>query len=146
MDTIYIGFKGERNSSYQTVSRFSGDKLFLTNSIGGLTREIAALEKPYQAAVLFGLDKRIRSGVRIESCAVKNGEFLFSVLDITSIAERLCRGGVESVIGRSPFPSLCNEAYWLALEKYGGNAVFLHLPSIRRMTGEMMIGIQKAFG
>lgn len=144
MDTIYIGFKGERNSSYQTVSRFSGDKLFLTNSIGGLTREISALDKPYQSAVLFGLDKRIRSGVRIESCAVKNGKFLFSALDITSVAEKLRRNGVESVIGKSPFPSLCNEAYCLALEKYGGNAVFLHLPSIRRMTEEMMVGIRNA--
>ncbi|MDE7234210.1 MAG: hypothetical protein K2N29_04035 [Ruminiclostridium sp.] len=144
MEAIYIGFKGERNSAYQTVSRLSGDKLFLTNSIGGLTREIAALDKPHKTAVLFGLDKRIKSGVRIESCAVKNGEFLFSALDITSVAEKLRRNGVESVTGKSPFPSLCNEAYWLALEKYGGNAVFLHLPSIRRMTEEMMIGIRNA--
>ncbi len=144
MRTVYIGFKGERNSSYQTVSRFSGDRLFLTNSVGGLTREIAALDKPYGAAVLFGLDKRIKSGVRIESRAVKNGEFLFSALDLTRLAERLRRGGVDSVIGKSPFPSLCNEAYWLALEKYGGNAVFLHLPPIRRVTEEMMSGIRDA--
>lgn len=144
MDTIYIGFKGDRNSSYQTVSRFSGDKLFLTNSIAGLTREIKALDNQYKAAVLFGLDKRIRSGVRIESCAVKNGGFVFSALDITSVAEKMRRNGVESVIGKSPFPSLCNEAYWLALEKYGGNAVFLHLPSIRRMTEKMMSGIRNA--
>lgn len=144
MDTIYIGFKGERNSSFQAVSRFSGDKLFLTNSIAGLTREIKALDNQYTVAVLFGLDKRIRSGVRIESCAVKNGGFVFSALDITSVAEKLRRNGVESVIGKSPFPSLCNEAYWLALEKYGGNAVFFHLPSIRRMTEKMMVGIRNA--
>lgn len=144
MRTVYIGFKGERNSSYQTVSRFSGDRLLLTNSVGGLTREIAALDRSYEAAVLFGLDKRIKSGVRIESRAVKNGEFLFSALDLTRLAEGLRRGGVDSVIGKSPFPSLCNEAYWLALEKYGGNAVFLHLPPIRRVTEEMMIGIRDA--
>lgn len=67
-------------------------------------------------------------------------------MDLTKLAEALRRSGVESVIGKTPFPSLCNEAYWLALEKYGGSAVFLHLPSIRRMTEEMMRGIQKALG
>lgn len=96
--------------------------------------------------MLFGLDRRIKSGVRIESYAVKNGESLFSSMDLTKLAEALRRSGVESVIGKTPFPSLCNEAYWLALEKYGGSAVFLHLPSIRRMTEEMMRGIQKALG
>ncbi|MCM1335433.1 MAG: hypothetical protein NC084_01990 [Bacteroides sp.] len=144
MEIICIGFKGERNSSYQVVSRFSGDKLFLTNSVAGLTREIEALEKPYRAAILFGLDKRLGNGVRIEKSAVGDGEYLSSALDLTGLSEVLRRGGGNAEIGNAPFPCLCNEAYRLALRKYGGNAVFIHLPSIRRLMEERIGAIVSA--
>ena len=34
---LYTGFKGKNNSSYQLLSKVSGEKIFLTNSFEGLT-------------------------------------------------------------------------------------------------------------
>lgn len=144
MKTIYVGFKGEANSSCRIVSLLAGDRLFLTNSFAGLARDLAALPEEYGAAVMFGLDKSLRT-IRVERCAVRDGILLASAMDPEGIAERLRGRGADCAVGESPFPSLCNEAYWLALKKYGGNAVFLHLPSWRRMTGEMIRGILGEF-
>ena len=47
MRILYVGFKGSHNPSCQLVSALPGNKLFLTNSIPGLTRDIAEIPNTY---------------------------------------------------------------------------------------------------
>mgnify|MGYP000478572367 CR=1 FL=1 len=59
------------------MSRFQGDKIFLTNSFSGLHREISGLSADYDLIFMFGLDKRLRESVRIEGRAELDGQTLF---------------------------------------------------------------------
>ena len=65
MKILYVGFKGVKNTSYQLVSSFPEDHLYLTNSFPGLARDIDALEKDYDAVIMFGVDTSLSTSLRV---------------------------------------------------------------------------------
>ena len=78
------------------------------------------------------MDKGLKGAVRIEKAAEsENGMRLLSVLDLEGIAKRFATAGVASCLSDRPTHYLCNEAYWHALQKFGGKAVLIHIPTIK---------------
>ena len=144
MNTLYVGFKGKNNASYKLVSQLNGDKLFLTNSFAGLDRDIQKLEFEYSAVYMFGIDKNLTNSIRIDRRAEKNGCFLTANLPLEDIAEKFRANGVKSCISDTPTKYLCNDAYYRMLERVNGNAVFVHIPSIKHISDELITGIIKS--
>ena len=56
MRVLYTGFKGKNNSSYQLLSKISGERIFLTNSFDGLKKDIMNVTDQYDLVVMFGLE------------------------------------------------------------------------------------------
>ena len=54
MRVLYTGFKGKNNSSYQLLSKISGERIFLTNSFDGLKKDIMNVTDQYDLVVMFG--------------------------------------------------------------------------------------------
>ena len=73
MKVLYTGFKGKNNSSFQVLSKLSGEKVYLTNSFTGLERDIMKISDDYDMVVMLGLDSHIKDMVRIESVAEYGG-------------------------------------------------------------------------
>ena len=144
MGTLYIGFKGRNNTSFQLVSKFSGDLIFLTNSFHGLSRDITAISGQYDTVFLFGVDKDLTDSVRIESCAIFHNEFLFSHLSLTQLAAKFLENGVKNSISNTPTHYLCNDAYARLLERFGGNVVLIHIPGTRHMTDALLEDIRNS--
>lgn len=144
MKTLYTGFKGENNSSFKLVSKFSGDKLFLTNSFSGLFYDIDNLSGEYDTVFMFGIDKNLIGNIRIEKCAQKNNQLLYSSLSIEKIALRLSSASLSVHVSNVPTTYLCNEAYWHMLKKFHGNAIFIHIPSLKNITNDTMSSIVSA--
>ena len=146
MRTLYVAFKGKGNSSNKIVSNFTGDKLFLTNSYKGLKRDIDSVNDTYDLVYMFGLDKKLRGDIRIDSVAEKDGVRLCSDIDLETIKIKLNEIGIAAGIGTTPTKYLCNAAYWYMLNKYDNCVVFFHVPSIRYITEEYIVNIRKALG
>ena len=144
MSILYVGFKGKNNASCKLVSQLNGDKLFLTNSFAGLDRDIQKLEFEYSAVYMFGIDKNLTNSVRIERRAEQNGCFLTANLPLEDIAEKLRENGVKSCISNNPTKYLCNDAYYRMLERVNGNAVFIHIPSIKHISDELIEAISRS--
>ena len=144
MNTLFVGFKGVNNASYKLVSLLNGDKLFLTNSFDGLARDIQGLTTAYSEVYMFGIDKNLTDSVRIERRAEQNGYCLNSNLLLENISEKLLANGVKSSISNRPTRHLCNDAYYRMLERVKGNAVFIHIPGIKHLSDELIIGIIKS--
>lgn len=87
---------------------------------------------------MFGLDKRLKGNIRIECIAQKDDVFLYSDVDVHSIALKCNQSGIIADIGNTPIQSLCNEAYWYMLKKYHRQAVFFHVPSIKYITEDFI--------
>ena len=128
---LFVGFKGKNNASGKLVELISHEHLLLTNSFGGLQKDIYSITNDYEYIVMFGVDKYLTSTVRIEESAVKDNTRVYSNLKISKLAKSLMDAGVEAEISDNPQNSLCNEAYWYLLEKYRGRAVPIHIPSIK---------------
>lgn len=109
MKVLYTGFKGKNNSSYQLLSKISGHKLFLTNSFKGLEKDIMNVTDKFDLVVMFGLDTSLKETVR-----------------------------TENVVSEIPTQYLCNTAYFNALHKFEGKAMFIHIPSLKNMSEDMM--------
>ena len=131
--TLLIGFKGKNNASKMLVEHISSEHVLLTNSFAGLKRDIDAISSGYDRVLLFGVDKKLTSSVRIEMCAQKDGEKICSVLDLNKISDNLKKAGIEPSISEKPTAYLCNEAYLHLLRKYSGRAVLIHIPPIKHM-------------
>lgn len=131
VNELYVGFKGVNNSSYRLVSRIGRDRLFLTNSFDGLARDIDGIKGEYSRIYMFGIDSRLGACVRIETCAALDGTTLYSNIDIPQICAAFDEAGIESHASKTPTSYLCNAAYFNMLERYGGNTVFTHIPSIK---------------
>ena len=151
MATLYVAFKGEGNSSNKIVRNLSGDTLFLTNSYDGLKRDIESIASAsdlnlpqYDLIYMFGVDKTLKGNIRIEHAALKDGEYLYSNLDLSLIAARLNKNGITAHIGSTPIRSLCNEAYWYMLKKYDCRAVFFHVPSVKYITETFLERVKAA--
>lgn len=138
MPTLYAAFKGNGNSANKIVRSLDGDKLFLTNSYGGLKKDIDNVNDTYDLVYMFGLDKALKGNVRVESTARKDGVCLYSDVDFHSIATELNQSGIMTQIGNTPTQSLCNEAYWHMLKKYNCHVLFFHVPSIKYITEDFI--------
>ena len=141
---LSVAFKGIGNSSNKLVSTFDGDKLFLTNSYGGLQRDIAEIHQNYEVVYMFGLDKKLKGSIRIERCAIRDCEIISSELDLDAFTCSLNDTGLIANIGAHPRQSLCNDAYWHMLKKFNGRVVFFHIPSVKYLTEDFIANITKA--
>lgn len=145
MRILYVGFKGSHNPSCQLVSALPGNKLFLTNSIPGLTRDIVGISETYDAVYLFGIDKNLSNTVRIETCAQTGDHILATALDPIPLQTALTSHGLSAFIAHTPTHYLCNEAYYQLLLKFHGNALLIHIPGLRHMTEETLDKLHLTF-
>ena len=145
MKILYTGFKGQYNSSYRLVNGIAGEKLFLTNSFEGLKNDIENIYEEFDAVYMFGLDKNLKNSVRIEKCASKDGELVYSKMKLDGIEKRLVQYGVENYISDTPTFYLCNEAYYHMLKKMNGRVVFIHIPSMKNITDELVEELKNTF-
>lgn len=146
MKILYAGFKGAHNTSYQLVSSFPGEHLYLTNSFLGLARDIDALDKDYDAIIMFGVDKSLSTALRVERCSELHGELLTTKLYADQLARGFRENGINCDISDTPTHYLCNDAYFRMLQKTAGKAILIHIPGSRCMTQELMTGILKTLG
>lgn len=144
METLYTGFKGKNNSSYQLLSGISGKKLFLTNSLDGLKKDIMSITNQYDMVVMFGLDKNLRNMLRIERVAEWEGVKEITKIDCDAICRYLEPSNVRCVVSEIPTKYLCNAAYYHMLQKVSGKAVFIHIPSLKNISENMMEKIMKS--
>ena len=143
---LFVGFKGKNNASGKLVELISHEHLLLTNSFGGLQKDIYSITNDYEYIVMFGVDKYLTSTVRIEKSAAKDNTRVYSNLKISKLAKSLMDAGVEAEISDNPQNSLCNEAYWYGLARFDGRAVFIHIPTVKYSDGNFLNKIKSAFG
>ena len=58
-DTLLIGFKGKNNLSGELVKALGQNYCLLTNSFGGLKKDIDSIDTGYDRVMLFGVDKTL---------------------------------------------------------------------------------------
>ena len=143
---IYIGFKGKNNASSVLVNHLSESPYLLTNSFGGVKKDVESLAEAYDCVLMFGVDKNLKNSVRIEKLAEREGIRLASGLDLVDISKRLSEVGVMNFISHTPTHYLCNEAYWFALRKFNGKVVFIHIPTMKNISDGFLVKMQKALG
>ncbi len=143
---IYIGFKGKNNASSILVNHLSESPYLLTNSFGGVKKDIESLAEAYDCVLMFGIDKNLKNSVRIERFAEREGIRLASDLDLDDISKHLSEVGVMNFVSNTPTHYLCNEAYWFALQKYNGRAVFIHIPTIKNASDDLGEKMKEALG
>ena len=143
-NTLLIGFKGKNNSSNILVSSLSSNHILLTNSFMGLKKDIEELSSDYDEVYLFGVNKNLCDSFSIESVAEKDEKRLESKLDLETLQERFASFMIKADISKVPSKYLCNEAYWYLLEKFKGNAVLIHIPTIKNFKEEWIESFKKA--
>ena len=141
---LYTGFRGDRNASGLLAQQLAQDCCLLTNSFSGLKRDIDAIDRVFDYAVMFGVDKELTDSIRIERSAEKDGVRYSSSLDLEGFAESFRTAGLAAVVSDTPTSWLCNEAYWHMLRKYDGRAVFIHIPTARNVDGMFVQRIRQA--
>jgi len=138
---LYIGFKGKNNASGILAKSISTDSYLLTNSFKGLKRDIDILSCSYDSVMLFGIDKNLTNMVRVEKAAEIDTKH-YSVLNLEDMSAQLEANGVSNYLSDKPTHYLCNAAYWYLLRKFKGNAVLIHIPSIKNINEHLMEGIK----
>jgi hypothetical protein len=141
---LFVGFKGKNNSSSILVSSISSEYFLLTNSFEGLRKDIEGLSGDYDEVYLFGADKNLSDSFRIEKLAEKDGKQLQSKLDLESLREQFASFMIKAEISSTPTKYLCNEAYRYLLEKYKGNAVLIHIPTVKNFKEKWISDVKKA--
>ena len=142
---LYIGFKGKNNASCILVKSISADSYLLTNSFEGLKRDIESLSCSYDSVILFGIDKNLTDTVRIEKVAEKDTKH-YSMLNLENISAQLESVGISNYLSDKPTHYLCNAAYWYLLRKFNGQAVLIHIPSIKNINEHLIEGLKLVFG
>ena len=137
---LFVGFKGTNNSSGLLVRSLSPRHCLLTNSFEGLRKDIEKLPADYDRVYLFGADKNLKDSFRLERIAEKDGICHTSVLDPEKLAKRFVSSGIRTGISETPTRYLCNEAYWYLLGKYSGNALLIHIPSMKHFSENWISG------
>ena len=141
---LYMGFRGVRNASGLLAQQMAQDCCLLTNSFSGLKRDIDAIDRAFDYAVMFGVDKELTDSIRIERAAEKEGARHSSSLDLEGLAESFRTAGLAAVVSDTPTSWLCNEAYWHMLRKFGGRVAFIHIPTVRNVDGMFVQRIRQA--
>ena len=145
-DTLLIGFKGKNNLSGELVKAPGREYCLLTNSFGGLKKDIDAIDAAYDSVVLFGVDKNLAGTVRIERTAEKDGIRCSSKLDLERMTDGFREAGLEAKISETPTAYLCNEAYWHLLRKFSRRAVLIHIPTMKNADEFFTAKVQRALG
>ena len=141
---LLIGFKGKNNFSGLLVKERGRDYCLLTNSFGGLKKDIDSIDSAYDCVLLFGVDKNLDGAVKVERTAEKDGVRRFSALDPDRLAEGFRKAGLEATVSETPTAYLCNEAYWYLLRKFGGRAVLVHIPTMKNADESFVPKVQQA--
>ena len=141
---LHIGFKGKNNASCILVKSISADSYLLTNSFEGLKRDIENLDYSYDCVILFGIDKNLTNAVRIEKAAEKETKE-YSSLNLEDLSAQLNAVGISNYLSDMPTHYLCNAAYWYLLRKFNGNAVLVHIPSIKNIDENLMKSLKTVF-
>ena len=144
MKILYVGFKGIHNSSNKLVNHICGERTFLTNSFNGLKRDIQEIDDNYDFVYMFGLDKTLKDSVRIEKCAEKSGNDISTKADTEKIMNELQKSKVKCIISEKPTHYLCNEAYYYIMNRMKCPVVFIHIPTLKYLTDDMLQEIAKA--
>lgn len=137
MRTLYTAFKGKNNTSYQLVTALNKPFMLLTNSFQGVERDIENINEHYDAIIMIGVDKDLKSSIRFEKCAEYNGEMQHTDFDIDTLTQKCDTMSIPYHISDKPTKYLCNAAYWHMLRKFP-NTIFIHIPSIGKMNPEFM--------
>ena len=143
-DTLLIGFKGKNNLSGELVKALGRDYCLLTNSFGGLRKDIDSIDTGYDRVMLFGVDKTLMDMVRIERTAEKDGIRCSSKLDLERMTDGFREAELEAKVSETPTAYLCNEAYWHLLRKFSGRAVLIHIPTMKNADEFFAAKVQKA--
>ena len=143
---MLIGFKGKNNLSGELVKALGQEYCLLTNSFGGLKKDIDSIGTGYDRVMLFGVDKTLIDMVRIESIAEKDGIRFSSALELNRMAEAFSKAGLETKVSEIPTAYLCNEAYWHLLRKFSGRAVLIHIPTLKNADEFFTAKVQRALG
>ncbi len=144
MDSLFVGFRGQNNASCALVQAVSPFHFLLTNSFSGLKKDIDGIKADHTAVYLFGVDKNLRNSLRIETAAEKDNVRISSCLDTDVLRKKLEISGIGVQLSQKPTEYLCNEAYWWLLRKFGGNAVLIHIPSIKHFDESWIGKIRQA--
>ena len=79
--------------------------------------------------VLFiSINTMIPNGIRIETTRA----------DYAAICRCLEENDIQCIVSENPTQYLCNAAYYYMLHKTDGKAVFIHIPSLKNMSEEMI--------
>ena len=144
MKILFTAFKGVYNTSFQLVDQTKADSVLLTNSFQGLEKDISSISGDYSIVYMFGVDKTLVDKVRIETCANNNDETINTDFDILYLEKKLRSGEISYTISAKPTRYLCNAAYYHMLKK-NPNTVFIHIPSLKGMSVEMMNRLIRIF-
>ncbi len=137
MKILFTAFKGIHNTSFQLVDQVTANYILLTNSFQGLEKDISFVSGHYSIVYMFGVDKKLIGKVRIEMCAKYNDETVFTEFDIHHLKIMLRSAGISYTISDKPTSYLCNAAYYHMIKK-NPNTVFIHIPSLKGMSIELM--------
>ena len=144
MKILFTAFKGVHNTSFQLVNQTVANHILLTNSFQGLEKDISFVSGDCSIVYMFGVDKKLIDKVRIEKCAKYNAETVCTDFDIHYLETMLGSAGVSYTISDKPTRYLCNAAYYHMLKKKP-NTVFIHIPSLKGMSIELMNKLIKIF-
>ena len=144
MKVLFTAFKGNHNTSFQLVDQTVANYILLTNSFQGLEKDISFVNNDYDIVYMFGVDKKLIDKVRIETCAKYNDETVCTRFDIHNLETKLRSTGVSCSTSDKPTRYLCNAAYYHMLKK-NPNTVFIHIPSLKGMSIELMNSLIKVF-
>ena len=144
MKILFTAFKGIHNTSFQLVDQTAANYILLTNSFQGVEKDIASIGSDDSIVYMFGVDKKLIDKVRIETCATYNDETVCTDFDVYYLETMLRSVGVSYTISDKPTRFLCNAAYYYMLKK-NPNTVFIHIPSLKGMSIELMDKLIKTF-
>lgn len=137
MSTLFTGFKGKSNTSFQLVRGLNSNTSLLTNSFSGAEKDIRSLTEKYDTVYMFGLDKNLDREVRIENCACFAYDTIYTEFDTQALSAQMTAHQIKHCISSTPTQYLCNAAYYHMLCK-NKNAVFIHIPSAKGMDDGFM--------
>lgn len=137
MKTLYTAFKGKNNASCQFVDKISGVHLFLTNSFMGLEKDIASITGDFDRIYMFGVDKTLKNAIRVEKCAGKEKQLLYTNLELEQMIEKMKKSQITCYVSDVPASYLCNAAYYEMLRHFSGKALFIHIPTAKNFSNEL---------
>lgn len=133
---LICGFRGtsaEKLLGYFPDSAY--DKLILENDKEKCAEQIISAGADRFKVMIFGQRPNIKNKAHVEQCAKNGGKVIFTEFDCVRLNDRLNSCGIISKISSNAGTSYCNHVYFAALSK-GINAVFVHIPFEKNMSGD----------